>query len=81
MLTMRDVQVQAEYQDEFRRRAAQHRQKQLAQGHTLALHRVLLARVGAQLVAWGCALETRYGELAQSRVPCQQLQASDPMLR
>ncbi len=66
MITERDVLVQKEYRKVRLEEADLQRLIRQAYQHETTLLRPLLARLGGQLVEWGCRLQAQYGTLAEA---------------
>lgn len=66
MITWEDVLVQEEYRREALAEANHQRLiRQLSKRETTS-YQLLLARLGEQLVKWGCRLQAKYGTLAEA---------------
>jgi len=66
MITGRDVLVQEEYRKVRLEEADLQRLIRQAYTRETRLSRRLLARLGGQLVEWGCRLQAQYGTLAEA---------------
>ena len=66
MITWEDILVQEEYRREALAEANHQRLIRRVSKRETTSYQLLLARLGEQLVKWGCRLQAKYGTLAEA---------------
>ena len=66
MITWEDILVQEEYRREALAEANHQRLIRRVSNRETTSYQLLLARLGEQLVKWGCRLQAKYGTLAEA---------------